>query len=323
MTTTHELPEIDGLRPVGVVTKIKGTGERIDRACHLGERLVLLVEVEVDSAYRLTQTKEGPKLHQELRARDLFEVTDDEDVARILRNARAHARLEEDEAAGRIPLGFSDTSQPRVTVDGSGVLLTLGEVLELRGVELDDDDEVVVEFFPEKPGAKPIRAVWPTDWLGSGQDLAAPGGRMRPPGHEIGETLQVAKLLDVVTAEPIDEWTEHDEHERLEAEELAAEAEEAAEVSAGFVDDLRAQLAATGELDPDPADVLALGSRAAQKAIGEISSTLWLQLARILEGEGKARDAVLDRIDRRVKRLAAEEVLAADPDAGALDPEED
>lgn len=191
------LPEIDGIQPVGVVTKIRGTGQRIDRSLHLGEKTWLLVEAEVDEAYKLKATGDGPKLHQVLQVVDLFELDPDEDETKALvRATRAFHRDLDDKKAGRTRLP--------IDLDPAG-------------------DDVVVEFFGGD------RYSWPADWLGTGQSLAAVGGFMREPGAEPGEVSQVQRLLRPDDGSVIDEWTEADEDRRLLAAEQVAEAAEAAE----------------------------------------------------------------------------------------------
>jgi hypothetical protein len=225
------LPEIDGIQPVGVVTKIRGTGQRIDRSLHLGEKILVLVEAEVDEAYKLKQTGDGPKLHQVLQVVDLYEL-DDEDinVKALLRETRSFYRERDDRRAGRTPLPSDDTRQPEGVagfVDGSGVVMSAAEIAEARGIDLDPaGDVIVVEFFGGD------RFSWPEDWLGTGQSLAAAGGFMREPGGEPGEVSQVQRLLRPDDGSVIDEWTEADEDRRLLAAEQAAEAAEAAEVDA-------------------------------------------------------------------------------------------
>jgi hypothetical protein len=147
------LPEIDGIQPVGVVTKIRGTGQRIDRSLHLGEKILVLVEAEVDEAYKLKQTGDGPKLHQVLQVVDLYEL-DDEDinVKALLRETRSFYRERDDRRAGRTPLPSDDTRQPEGVagfVDGSGVVMSAAEIAEARGIDLDPAGDVIVEVAQE------------------------------------------------------------------------------------------------------------------------------------------------------------------------------
>jgi len=299
----EELPEIDGIVPVGVVTKIRGTGQRIERPAHLGERMLLLVEAEIDSACQLKQTDEGPKLHQGLKILDLFEVTDDDQATSLMRTARSMHRIADDADAGRIPLTFgSDTRQPLGVVDGSGVVLTPAEVFEARGVDVDPvGDVLVVEF------ADGTKGLWPDDWQGTDQELAAVGGEMRPPGAEPGDVVQVLRLLDEGSGEPIDEWTEEDEERRLVAEDLRVRELEEAEAREDLIAGLEATVDVTGDAgDANVDDWLALPAKDVKAAASTVSDPVWLHLAELKEEDGKARSTVLAAIRARREELDAE-----------------
>jgi len=287
------LPEIDGIQPVGVVTKIRGTGQRIDRSLHLGEKTWLLVEAEVDEAYKLKATGDGPKLHQVLQVVDLFELDPDEDETKALvRATRAFHRDLDDKKAGRTPLPSDDTRQPEAVagvVDSSGVVMSAAEIAEARGIDLDPaGDDVVVEFFGGD------RYSWPADWLGTGQSLAAVGGFMREPGAEPGEVSQVQRLLRPDDGSVIDEWTEADEDRRLLAAEQAAEADEAAE------DEQRTTDAAGGD---GPALVLDQSAKAVEALVREAREPAWLELLLEAEKAGKARKGLLQTIRLRLAAI--------------------
>lgn len=277
------LPEIDGIQPVGVVTKIRGTGQRIDRSLHLGEKTWLLVEAEVDEAYKLKATGDGPKLHQVLQVVDLFELDpDEEETKALVRATRAFHRDLDDRRAGRTRLPSDDTRQPEGVagvVDSSGVVMSAAEIAEARGIDLDPaGDDVVVEFFGGD------RYSWPADWLGTGQSLAAVGGFMREPGAEPGEVSQVQRLLRPDDGSVIDEWTEADEDRRLLAAEQAAEAAEAAEVDATV-------------------ELLGQSAKAVEEVVREAREPAWLEQLLEAEAAGKARKGLLQTIRLRLAVL--------------------
>lgn len=216
------LPEIGGIIPVGVVTKVKGTGQRIEEALNLGQRVVMLVEASVSDAYQLKDTKEGPKLHQALTIDDLW-VLRGKEARELVKARKTELARPKPDLAGTHPLGLVDDSAPPAGyVDASGVAMTPSEVAAQRGVQLPD--AFVVEFLD---GA---RYLWPDDWEGSGQGQPVTGGLARKPGEL--EALQVVKLLDPETGDVLDAWSDEDEEARLVAAERAAEEEERAEAAA-------------------------------------------------------------------------------------------
>jgi hypothetical protein len=214
-----DLPEFEGQVPVGVVTSVSGTSQRIDRPIHMDETVLLLVEARVGSiAHKVV--KDGLKRHQTLTAKDVYELegTDGRD---LLRAARNRYQLADDASKGRVGLPLDDTLVPQQFVDQGGVIMTPAEVREARGEDWDPADELTVVF------ADGTRAFWPDDWAGSGQSLAPAGGFMRLPNGELGETVQVVELLDPESGAAVATWSEEDEAERLEALEGQLAAEEA------------------------------------------------------------------------------------------------
>lgn len=287
------LPEIDGIQPVGVVTKLRGTGQRIDRSLHLGEKTWLLVEAEVAEAYKLKATGDGPKLYQVLQVVDLFELDPDEDeeTKALVRATRAFHQDLDDRRAGRTRLPSDDTRQPEGVagiVDSYGVVMSAAEIAEARGIDLDPaGDDVVVEFFGGD------RYSWPADWLGTGQSLAAVGGFMREPGAEPGEVSQVQRLLRPDDGSVIDEWTAEDEDRRLLAAEQAAEAAEAAEAD-------RKHDAAVGGY---AAEVLGQSAKAVEELVREAKEPAWLEQLLEAESAGKARKGLLQTIRLRLAAI--------------------
>jgi hypothetical protein len=122
-----DLPEFEGIIPVGVVTKLKGASQRIHRPIHLGERGVALVEYEsVDIGHK--DTKDGVKRHQVLAVSEMYDIGSDR-AAELLQEFRAAYRQADDARKGREPL-FPDPDAPagvEVKVDGSGVVVTPGD----------------------------------------------------------------------------------------------------------------------------------------------------------------------------------------------------
>lgn len=215
----NEMPEIAGTVPVGVVTKVKGTGQRISRAMEFEEEVLLLVEGTV-TGYGLVETKDGAKLQQVLTVDDLWEVTDDEAADRLLRKVRAQTRLAADTDAGRNPIASFTEQAAQYVTDADGVLMTPAEIAAARGEAWAPDDSFVIEF---RGGA---RGLWPEEF--PGQELAAPGGMMLVPGGDAAERDQVVAYYQPDSAETIAVWTDEDEAERLRLLEERAAAEEAA-----------------------------------------------------------------------------------------------
>jgi len=216
-----ELPEFEGVIPVGVVTRVSGTGQRITRPIHYQERVLLLVEASATSVGH-SKTNDGMKRVHTLAVTDLYELTGP-DAEKVLAGARAAYRLSDDAAHGRASLEFDDTAQPIISTDG--VILTAREVAEQRGEQLPGDalGDVLVEF---DGGA---RGRWPEDWLGLGQSLAAVGGTMRlPASAELGDVGRVVRWLSVDDPSVVlAEWSVEDEAARLVELEEAVAAEEA------------------------------------------------------------------------------------------------
>lgn len=212
------LPEFEGQVPIGVVTAITGSGQRITRPIHYMEKGVLLVEFEATNIGH-KKTNDGMKRVHTLAVVDLYEL-DGEEGQKLLRQKRAQWRVADDASHGRQSLGLDDTAQPVLSVDG--VILTALELAERQGVTVAEDTSFLVEFDTGDKG------IWPEDWLASGQSLAAVGGRMRLVGSEVGDTAQVMRWLDIEDPTVVlAEWTEEDEAARLLELEHAAEVEEA------------------------------------------------------------------------------------------------
>ncbi len=143
------LPEIDGVKPIGIVSRLSGTGERIHRAISYGEKTLILAVVET-TKFGLAKTAAGPKLDQTLAITEFFEF---EEIAgkRLLSSARLAQRQIHDQLKGRQQLpGMTDErgeALPTV-VDGHGTALTPEELAEAQGGgdALLDELGVVEEF---------------------------------------------------------------------------------------------------------------------------------------------------------------------------------
>jgi len=220
-TASIDLPEFEGTIPVGVVTSVTGTGQRITRPIHYGEKIVLVVEAEATNIGH-RKTTDGMKRVHTLSAVDLYELPG-EAGQKLLRQQRAEWRVADDQVHGRQALGLDDTTQAVLSVDG--VILTAREIAEQRGDSMPDDDASLIVEFEDG-----TRGVWPEDWLGLGQSLAAVGGSMRLPGSaEVGDTARVMRWLDVEDpTSVVAEWSDADEAARLLALEQEAERAEAA-----------------------------------------------------------------------------------------------
>jgi hypothetical protein len=225
-----ELPEMEGVRPVGVVTSLNGSGERIQRPIHYGERGVLVVEYELEEV-GLKKTGQGPKRAQRLKVLDLYELPG-KPGAKLLRSLRTAYRMADDQRHGRRRLDLSNTDDHvgmEVAADGSGVVMTPGERGSLSGLGLPDVDAFVLVF----EGGQ--RALWPDEFEDGAAALPSErpgaGDQLVPPGAKAERT--VWEVLDVDTGEAIEEWDEEREQARLvEAERLAAEQEARADVEA-------------------------------------------------------------------------------------------
>lgn len=213
---SFELPEFEGLKPVGVVTGVTGTGQRIARAMHLEERVVIVVEAEVSNVgHKITD--DGVKRVHTLRVRDLYEL-EGKAGKKLLRGLKVAYRLADDQRHGRRQLMAVDdpnVAGVEVTTDGSGVLVTPSERGELAGLGIPDVESFVIVF----EGGR--RAVWPDEF----EDGSEVFGDRPHAGDHVGDEL-VRQVLDYDTGETLEEWTDEDEDARLlELEAQAAEAE--------------------------------------------------------------------------------------------------
>lgn len=201
---TPHLPEFEGTIPVGVITSLTGVSQRINRALHLGEKVIGLFEADVDEI-KHKRTKEGVKRHQSVKVLELFEF-EDRTGRRLLNHLKERYR----HAEGVDPLPFKYAGDEAMVdgivegrTDASGVAMTPTEAAEL-GLSTDP---VVVIFDDES------RACWPDDFPKGTTRPTTLGKRMVVPGRVSGELGEVVQLLDFLTGRPLEgvDWDDDDE----------------------------------------------------------------------------------------------------------------
>lgn len=217
---TPHLPEFEGVIPIGVVTKLNGAGERIQRSMHLEEKVVLVVEARVGNVGHGV-TKDGVKRIHTLKVADVYELDGPEGV-RLLNTVKERWRLA-NPGADELPLEQAQSVGDVVEgiTDSSGVALTPGD-REALGLDDTSRDPVVVVFDGD------IRKLWPDEFGNTprpdaGDRLPVPGAK----GRNAKAEVLVCALVDAVTGDTVAEWTEFEENARLAAEEEAVAREEA------------------------------------------------------------------------------------------------
>jgi hypothetical protein len=227
---TFELPEFEGQVPVGVLTRINGTGQRVTRPLRIGERGVAVVEYEVLGVNHV-EDKAGLKRIQTLGVKDLYDV-EGKEAKKLLANMRTRFKTAEDERLGRRSLPGIDSelhTDHGQVLDENGVALTTDEVAAIRGDDsgpttlMDGPDPVVLVFSDGS------RALWPGDYDVPGSEPFA-GDFLVNPNNASADELQILKVLDTETGEELESWGDADEElrlKKLEMEAMAQEAEEA------------------------------------------------------------------------------------------------
>lgn len=218
------LPEFEGRIPIAVQTDIQGASERITRAMHLDERLVIVVEVRVTDV-RHPMTKDGVKRKHVLKVEDAYELPGRRGQ-RLLTMLKKAWRLGND-AEGPVLAGFDVAEGAAdgipVTTDGSGVVVTPGDAADY-GLDDESNDPVVVVLYGGR------RTLWPDDYpVGMARPVL--GAMVAEPDSD--DDAQVVELLDHVTGESLGTWSDADEEARLLAEEQRLAAIE--DVEAGQV----------------------------------------------------------------------------------------
>lgn len=332
------LPEFEGILPVGVITKLTGTGQRITRPLHYEERGVLVVEYEVVNVQH-PKTADGMKRVQVLDVKDFYEL-EGKPGAVLLRSLRQAYRLADDARKGRKGLPIADLEQPEdagpglaVTVAGDGTVLTSTELAEIRGEVLEGlpHVDVAVLVFDDE-----ARALWPDDFGSATGPHPEAGERILKPGAKAKDApALVRKVLDADTGETLEEWTDEQENERLvelerelAAEELRGDLDAVAELERGRTPkepalpgeddepDDDAALATVSTMNTNRLDAARImanpegpGLRAAGSVKADVAKMTDVELVRAigdLERLGKGRKAILDATEKRIRELEVE-----------------
>lgn len=290
----HDLPEFEGLTPVGVVTKLNGAGQRIHRACHLEEKIVLVVEAEVSNVGH-GMTDDGVKRIHTLRVKDLYEL-EGKTGAALLRSLRQAYRLADDQRHGRQGLGMAELEQPEP--NGAGIELEVDEDGRIHtstgGIGLPVVDVAVLVFEDES------RALWPDDFADATGPHPEAGERIRKPGAKAkDEPVLIRQVLDADTGEELEVWTDEQEAERIDAE--AAMEEKVAADRAGVADDLDLVEKAAQKLLTGPDGWRAFGS--IKTDLAGYTNLPALTRAHEIETGARARKNVLAALDERIAEL--------------------
>lgn len=286
--------------PESATTRVKGPAKRLSETRELDDKIVFLVEGRVDEHKLKT---EG--LTQVVVIEEAYPLTDDESIE-LLRVQRSKYRVIDDDKKGLAALAFDDSVQPSQLRMVDGVLMTTAEIAERRGEDIDPSgDELTVEFVDG------TRGLWPDDWAGTGQSLAYVGGFMRTPTSPPGETVQVVRYLNLETGEPISEWSEEDEADRLASAEEAALVEEA-KADREVVEDLEAKRAA--KRSDSVAEFPGLPAKDAIAAVEACTDLEVLTQLEDAERDNKNRQTVLSAIAARQGALDAKGPFDDDED---------
>lgn len=205
---TYDLPEFEGIIPIGVVTTLNGSGQRITRPMHYGERGVLVVEYEVEGVGH-NKTNDGMKRHHKLKVLDLYELPG-KPGSTLLRSLRQAHRTADDLNRGTVAIAGFD-----VTPEGNaaGIEVTVdekGRVHTAVGAGLAHIDVAVLVFEDE------VRALWPDDFDDATGPHPEAGERIRKPGAKVkDDPALIRRVLDADTGETLEEWTDEQENERL------------------------------------------------------------------------------------------------------------
>lgn len=329
-----ELPEYHGRAPVGMRTAITGTATRVTRAHTIGDKIVLVVEVQVMAAAH-ADTNDGLLYSEKYKALDVFEL-DRNAGARMLVALRSMHRDADDSKKGRTVLpDLGDIGH----ADASGVVLTAAEVAEVRGdpVSVLDAPELTPAVVVHEDGT---RAMWPDEY---------PKDEPRP---RVGESYLgelgpsvVVRLLDHVTGE---ELAVDPAYAAALAGELEAMAAEAAAGAAVIIEHHETTATDSGTLDddldeweilptePEPApaplaeliptatddEFLNRGVSPVKLAIAALTDRGQIARLQLVEAAGrginaKPRPAVQTALRQRLEQLAAPNVIAGNfPNAG-------
>lgn len=204
---TLELPDFEGIRPVGVVTKVNGAGSRIARPLHLEERVVLVVEVEVSNVGHAA-TDAGVKRIQTTTVKDLYEL-EGKAGKTLLRSLRQAYAIADDQRHGRRPI-LADLEQPDGNAAGVDVVVDEQGRVHTASLGLPHVDVAVLVF------GDGTRALWPDDFPAASGPHPEAGERIHRPGaKKDAEPELVRQVLDADTGETLEEWTDEQEDARL------------------------------------------------------------------------------------------------------------
>lgn len=323
-----ELPEYHGRAPVGMRTAITGTATRVTRAHTIGDKIVLVVEVQVMAAAH-ADTNDGLLYSEKYKALDVFEL-DRNAGARMLVALRSMHRDADDTKKGRTVLpDLGDIGH----ADASGVVLTAAEVADLRGdpVSVLDAPELTPAVVVHEDGT---RAMWPDEYA---KDEPRPRVGESYLG-ELGQTV-VVRLLDHVTGEELAVDPAYAEALAGELEAMAVEKAEAlaadpidAPLGGELADDLDEWEILPNENEAAPIDPTAptatdheflnRGVSPVKLAIAALTDRDQIARLQLAEAAGrginaKARPAVQTALRQRLEQLAASNVIAGNfPNAG-------
>lgn len=245
-----ELPEYHGRRPAKSKFSVGGTGNKVVHAHSIGDRVIAVVELKVKEA---GHGLDGDELvyAEKLVTTDFFEIQGAPGV-RLLSAVRAAYRAATEGAESLLgAMGPEEGTSGRT--DASGVVVTPGDTMGLGEDPLVDaltntGKTPVVVIYSDGG-----RELWPDDF-DSGDPRPAIGSVVLDE-HDVESV--VVKILDAVTGETIEEWTEDQENARLLKLENEAERGEALE----RFEHLRDLMAAGPLSDDDAAEYAELLAR--------------------------------------------------------------
>lgn len=217
-----ELPEYHGQRPSKMKTGVNGTGNKITSAHSIGDRVIFIAEAVVRGA---GHDLDGDDLVyvEKLTVRDLYEIQG-ASGKRLLSAVRSAYRAASDGAETLLgDLGTDEGASGRT--DASGVVITPGDAMGIEGDPLvdaltDTSKTPVVVIYSDGG-----RELWP-DEFDPGDPRPVLGSTVLDE-HEVESV--VVRILDGVTGETLEEWTEEQENARLLALEGKLERGEALE----------------------------------------------------------------------------------------------
>lgn len=215
-----ELPEYHGRRPSKSKFSVSGTGNKVVHAHSIGDRVIAVVELKVKEA---GHGLDGDELvyAEKLSTTDFFEIQGAPGV-RLLSAVRAAYRAATEGAESLLgAMGTEEGASGRT--DASGIVVTPGDTMGLEddslvGALTDASKTPVVVIYSDGG-----RELWPDDF-DSGDPRPAIGSVVL---DEHAVESVVVKILDAVTGETLEEWTDEQENARLLAMETTLERGEA------------------------------------------------------------------------------------------------